>query len=84
MQLSVRRATMEPWLSIGDSSALTHHGILPGGDGALHVEVPANASRLRLPDREVVLHWSGVAAEGTRLSVGVAAALAQSARCRRR
>ncbi|MFZ2963903.1 MAG: type IV toxin-antitoxin system AbiEi family antitoxin domain-containing protein [Rhodoglobus sp.] len=64
-------------------SALTHHGILPGGDGALHVEVPANASRLRLPDREVVLHWSGVAAEGTRLAVGVAAALAQSAWCSR-
>lgn len=49
---------------------LTHHGILPGGDDALHVEVPANASRLRLPEREVVV-------------VGVGATLAQSARCRR-
>ncbi len=65
-------------------SALSYHGILSGGNGALHIEVPANASRLRLPEREVVVHWAGIAAEGTRLSVGVAAALAQSARCRTR
>lgn len=63
-------------------SALAYHGVFPTQHGALHIEVPANASRLRLPEREVVLHWTAFAAEGTRLAVAVGAALAQSARCR--
>lgn len=63
-------------------SALAHHGIIPRPDGALHVEVAANASRLRMPVDDVVLHWASAAPDGTRLAVGVGAALAQSARCR--
>jgi hypothetical protein len=64
-------------------SALAHHGILADAGGPLHLEVPSNASRLRTAGREVVLHWTGAASEGTRVAVGVAAALAQSARCRK-
>jgi len=62
-------------------SALAFHGIIHSADDALHVEVAANASRLRSPTGSVVLHWSGAPAEGTRLVVGVGPALAQSARC---
>ena len=64
-------------------SALAYHGIIPRADGALHVEVAANASRLRQTESAIVLHWAGTPAAGTRLAVGVGAALAQSARCRR-
>jgi hypothetical protein len=63
-------------------SALVHYGLLPPEGGPLHVEVPSNASRLRLPERDVVVHWVSRPGPGDRLAVSIATALGQASRCR--
>lgn len=63
-------------------SALAYHGVIPDERGPLHVEVSANASRLRHSSRGTVLHWAVLPSHGTRQAVSLAAAVAQAARCR--
>lgn len=73
-------------------SALAHHGFAASAPSALHVEVPANASRLRLGLRPVVLHWvgdprdgsrrNGSQRDGDRRACSIPTALGQATRCR--
>jgi len=63
-------------------SAAIHHGLWADDAAALHVRVPAHASRLRIADPAgVVVHWSTGPATGTRLVVSVDEALATIRRC---
>ncbi len=63
-------------------SALAHHGFFATRQPALHIEVPANASRLRRSDRDLVVHWVARPSAGDRRSVSIAAALGQATQCR--
>ena len=62
-------------------SALAHHGHCDNPD-LVHIVVPANASRLRMPESGVVIHWSRRALEGDRIAVSESVARRQAARCR--
>jgi hypothetical protein len=62
-------------------SALAHHGLAPH-PAEVHVVVPANAARLRIPESGVVVHWSRRRLAGDRLAVSVEEAHRQAARCR--
>jgi hypothetical protein len=65
-------------------SAAVHHGLIEPVTDELHVRIPGNRARVRLPyggDSRVVLHWSRRRADGTRLAVSVAEALASIRRC---
>jgi predicted transcriptional regulator of viral defense system len=64
------------------TSALAHHGFTASASAALHVEVPANASRLRLGGRTFVVHWAARPSAGDRRAVSIASALGQASRCR--
>lgn len=63
-------------------SALVHYGLLPTEGGPLHVEVPRNASRLRVSEGGTVIHWVSDPGPGDRRAVSIATALGQASRCR--
>lgn len=63
-------------------SALAHHGYRDSAD-EVHIVVPANASRLRMPQSGVVIHWSRRPLDGDRIAVNESVARRQAARCRR-
>jgi hypothetical protein len=65
-------------------SAARHHGLWVPSADELHVRIPANCARVRLPSESeprVVLHWSRRLPQGTRLAVSLTEALATIRRC---
>lgn len=62
-------------------SALEFHGELAPLGGPLHIEVPRSASRLRIADRDTVVHWARHPAPGDRAAVSADSARTQAARC---
>jgi hypothetical protein len=65
-------------------SAAVRHGLCEPTSDEVHVRIPGNCARVRLPPEgvpRVVLHWSRRRPQGTRLVVSVAEALASIRRC---